>query len=366
MNDTPPPDDAKHNGRSHSDELRTLAEQDAAERKKFAETKRRADERDETYFRPYDAVWLDLVHAPCNPVADEPLDPEWLLERVSTLVERARAMDEFDGQTACIEHLRSLPDSEAASMNRIAKAVALAIAAATNGELSEDLCGSVCSLMTRHPGNEVDALYRTRPEAVTSPAIHAHMERLQREWDEHLKTPEGKRRLEDAKLFGYTLQGRLQGVKDFWRMRYGSDETPPLDWESMYRWKARLGISDEEFGGMTAAILTERAEEHLDTLHAADQLRRLVSGGDTIADLDRRLYEVDVELARIRIDGKAHDVPVEAARMAKLLLDADGEWVAMAKNGFTKPSTTRLKLPKELQKIIESDKGKGYRLRCPV
>lgn len=75
-------------------------------------------------------------------------------------------------------------------------------------------------------------------------------------------------------------------------------------------------------------------------------------------------FEVDEALDQIRIDGEAHNVPSEATRMAKLLLEANGEWVGMAKNHFSKPSETKKKLPTAVQEMIVTEKGKGYRLRA--
>ena len=53
----------------------------------------------------------------------------------------------------------------------------------------------------------------------------------------------------------------------------------------------------------------------------------------------------------------------EAARMAMLLLKNNSEWVAMSKHGFTKPSETKKALPSKVIKLIETAKGKGYRLK---
>jgi len=74
-------------------------------------------------------------------------------------------------------------------------------------------------------------------------------------------------------------------------------------------------------------------------------------------------FKVDVALSQIRIDGAAIDVSSGAARMAEILLDSDGEWVSMREHDFSKPSETKKALPASVLKLIETEKGKGYRLK---
>jgi len=78
---------------------------------------------------------------------------------------------------------------------------------------------------------------------------------------------------------------------------------------------------------------------------------------------DEVIYEVNEEFSQIRIDDKLYDVSGEAARMAKLLLDNETEWVSMKNHGFTKPSEVKKKLPEAVLNLIETEKGKGYRLK---
>jgi hypothetical protein len=73
--------------------------------------------------------------------------------------------------------------------------------------------------------------------------------------------------------------------------------------------------------------------------------------------------EVDQSQGIVHFGDKPLHVAGEAARMLQVLCDAKGEWVAMYKNGFTKPSDTKKSLPAELCDLIESESGKGYRLR---
>lgn len=73
--------------------------------------------------------------------------------------------------------------------------------------------------------------------------------------------------------------------------------------------------------------------------------------------------QVDLQRNRIVIDGTEFLTTGETARMAQLLLDQQGEWVAMSKHGFTKPSEVKRRLPAPLLDRVEAEKGKGYRLR---
>ncbi len=152
-----------------ADELLKMAQEAAAEKSRQADREARFEGRYENHFRPYDAVWLDLQHAPCNPVADKPLDPEWLVERLTTLAGRARSLDEFDGGTGEIDRLRWLRNSPPAIDNRIARAFAVAISAAVEGDFNRDAATAVCGMLESHPGNELRALYRAYPPSDTRP-----------------------------------------------------------------------------------------------------------------------------------------------------------------------------------------------------
>ncbi len=71
----------------------------------------------------------------------------------------------------------------------------------------------------------------------------------------------------------------------------------------------------------------------------------------------------DEELLVIRYNRQDYKASNEGARMVKLLVENIGEWVAMGKNDFTKPSDVRKSLPEPIQSLIESEKGKGYRIK---
>ncbi|MEN0109288.1 MAG: hypothetical protein AAF805_01065 [Planctomycetota bacterium] len=154
---------------SHNEELQRMASEEARRRERQEEAKRRGDDRYESYYKPYDGAWNRVVHAPCNPVAGEPLEPEWLLEALTTLAELARKLDEFDGGTAEADRLRWLRTSPPAAENRIAKAFAVAMAAAVEGTFDLAAAGAVSGMLETHPGNELLALQRAYPEGDSRP-----------------------------------------------------------------------------------------------------------------------------------------------------------------------------------------------------
>jgi hypothetical protein len=177
-------------GASHAESLRELAAAVAAKRESDAAAEARATERRDEYYRPYDAVWRDLVRADCNPVAGEPLDPSWLLDTLTTLVALARKMDAFEGKTLAIDRLSWLPSSPPAVENPITKAFALAIAAAVDGSLDLDGAAAVCGMLELHPGNELNALYRAYPEGDDSPRFELVGRPSNGELTEKPKTPD--------------------------------------------------------------------------------------------------------------------------------------------------------------------------------
>ncbi|MCC6492589.1 MAG: hypothetical protein IT424_06170 [Pirellulales bacterium] len=78
---------------------------------------------------------------------------------------------------------------------------------------------------------------------------------------------------------------------------------------------------------------------------------------------DAQLFEVDEEASYVRFEGRAYSVRPEGARMLRLLLRANGEWVSMRRHDFSKPSEVKKAIPEPIQKLIETGKGKGYRLK---
>lgn len=71
--------------------------------------------------------------------------------------------------------------------------------------------------------------------------------------------------------------------------------------------------------------------------------------------------DVNIEASRVLFRGESHDVTPESARLVHLLADARGDWVSMHKNGFTKASDLKRRLPEQLRRHIISESGKGYR-----
>ncbi len=143
-----------------SNKLHQLAAKKVNERQDRIDAARKGKERYDSYFAPYDAVWLDLINTPCNPVANKPLETDWLLERLSTLVVRARKLDNFDGTTKTLDWLRSLENSQVAKANDVAMGLALAIRLAIDGNLTRNEAAAFCHMLDKHPGNEIMQLRR--------------------------------------------------------------------------------------------------------------------------------------------------------------------------------------------------------------
>lgn len=77
----------------------------------------------------------------------------------------------------------------------------------------------------------------------------------------------------------------------------------------------------------------------------------------------RELPQVDLVLNQIRYDGVCHNVTSEGAKLVDLLVKAPPyEWVPTHKV-FSKPSRVKNSLPAPIRNLIETDRGKGYRLK---
>ena len=67
----------------------------------------------------------------------------------------------------------------------------------------------------------------------------------------------------------------------------------------------------------------------------------------------------------IVLDSNSFAAAEEEARLIEVLIEADGDWVSMTAEGFSKPDRIKRKLPEWLQNLIETASAKGYRLRSP-
>jgi hypothetical protein len=74
------------------------------------------------------------------------------------------------------------------------------------------------------------------------------------------------------------------------------------------------------------------------------------------------LPKVDVNNCQVRYKGQCHDVTGDAALLFKYLIDSYSEWFS-ASSKFAKPSAIKSTLPPDLKALIETQKGKGYRLK---
>jgi hypothetical protein len=75
-----------------------------------------------------------------------------------------------------------------------------------------------------------------------------------------------------------------------------------------------------------------------------------------------RLPKVNRRLNQVRYAGECYDVSPGAAELFQQLVDRCGDWFA-ASSILSKPSAIKASLPEPLKRLIETAKGKGYRLK---
>ncbi len=73
--------------------------------------------------------------------------------------------------------------------------------------------------------------------------------------------------------------------------------------------------------------------------------------------------QVDVDQKTVTLDGTPHKVSHEQALWLDALVKANGDWRSSTELNVTKPDRLKARLPKEIQKMIESTTGKGSRIR---
>jgi hypothetical protein len=72
---------------------------------------------------------------------------------------------------------------------------------------------------------------------------------------------------------------------------------------------------------------------------------------------------VNLALNQIRHNGECHDVTAKGARLVDCLVKAWPDWFPTEKNGFTKASVIKKSFPAPIRELIETESGKGYRLK---
>lgn len=72
---------------------------------------------------------------------------------------------------------------------------------------------------------------------------------------------------------------------------------------------------------------------------------------------------VDLEMPQVRYEGTAYHLTRLGALLLHALVEAKGEWVAISRlPEISKPSAVKSGLPEPIQTLIETSRGKGYRL----
>lgn len=73
--------------------------------------------------------------------------------------------------------------------------------------------------------------------------------------------------------------------------------------------------------------------------------------------------QVNTRLRHVRHRGKVYDLTSNQAKLLKALVGANGDWVSMSGLGIKKPSEAKNNLPEAIKQLIETESGKGYRLK---
>jgi len=84
-----------------------------------------------------------------------------------------------------------------------------------------------------------------------------------------------------------------------------------------------------------------------------------------IPDEDDDWPKVNKDLCQVRYRDKCHDVTESQSMGIDALVRAKGDWVSWSGLGISKPSEVKEGLPQELQELIETSSGKGYRMVLP-
>ena len=123
----------------------------------------------------------------------------------------------------------------------------------------------------------------------------------------------------------------------------------------------QLGIEDVS-GESTEDAADE--EEHPGTGEPPqiDEDQDIDENGGHIQRSWKERLQVDQEKSIVTLDEEPYALTGDNLLMIKILLEADGDWVAMRKHGISTPIRIKKSLPSKLQDIIETSSGKGYRL----
>lgn len=73
--------------------------------------------------------------------------------------------------------------------------------------------------------------------------------------------------------------------------------------------------------------------------------------------------KVNLRLKQIRNADICYDVTADGALLVDRIIKAHPDWFAASKNGFSKPSSTKNSLPDAIKELIETQPGKGYRIK---
>ena len=124
---------------------------------------------------------------------------------------------------------------------------------------------------------------------------------------------------------------------------------------------------DDRNAEMSAVVPEAAKEKPSDVIAKRDKQRRNESYGRSLAPTTA--VQVDFEDSSIIVRGRCYVVDLQPLRLMKLLIERSGAWVSSTSLAedplFAGVRIDRLckRLPPAVQELIESQRGKGYRLR---
>ncbi len=113
----------------------------------------------------------------------------------------------------------------------------------------------------------------------------------------------------------------------------------------------------------TEFVMADRMDVLSSRIRVAAQLIAERTTGKTEDSGNLPEIEVNEKLLQTRCDGNVYDLTDAQTVGMKALVDANGDWVSWSGLEISKPSRVKDSLPEPLKELIETEKGKGYRLK---
>ncbi len=120
-------------------------------------------------------------------------------------------------------------------------------------------------------------------------------------------------------------------------------------------------LQNGRFGRLLVCEKGDEARICSDAMAATWTLLTETSAAANGKDTQPSAMSIDLRLNQIRYGGACYDVTADGALLVNKLVEAN-DWFS-ASSIFSKPSEVLRSLPDPIKKLIETQKGKGYRLK---